>query len=106
MTTVLAGMLMPTASVSVANTTFTSPSTKHASTTSLNGGTMPGVVRGDAGLELREELAVAEHGEVGGLDAAEAGVDDLADAVALGAGGQPRAGGRHAFAPPRRTGCG
>ncbi len=41
MTTVLAGMLMPTASVSVANTAFTRPSTKHASTTSLNGGTIP-----------------------------------------------------------------
>ena len=40
-TTLRAGMLMPTASVSVANTTFTSPSMKHASTTSLNGGTMP-----------------------------------------------------------------
>ena len=40
-TTVRAGMLMPTASVSVANTTFTRPSMKHASTTSLNGGTMP-----------------------------------------------------------------
>ena len=40
-TTHLAGMLMPTASVSVANTTFTRPSTKQASTTSLNGGTMP-----------------------------------------------------------------
>ena len=38
---VLAGMLMPTASVSVANTTLTRPSTKQASTTSLNGGTIP-----------------------------------------------------------------
>ena len=40
-TTVRAGMLIPRARVSVANTTFTSPSTKQASTASLNGGTMP-----------------------------------------------------------------
>ena len=41
MTTVRAGMLTPRARVSVANTAFTRPSTKHASTASLNGGTMP-----------------------------------------------------------------
>ena len=41
MTTDRAGMLMPRASVSVAKTTFTSPSTKHASTASLKGGTIP-----------------------------------------------------------------
>ena len=40
-TTERAGMLMPTARVSVAKTTFTRPAVKHASTTSLNGGTMP-----------------------------------------------------------------
>ena len=40
-TTDLAGMLMPRASVSVAKTTFTSASAKHASTASRNGGTMP-----------------------------------------------------------------
>ena len=40
-TTVRAGMLIPTASVSVANTTLIKPSTKQASTTSLNGGTIP-----------------------------------------------------------------
>ena len=85
MTTVLAGMLMPTASVSVANTTFTRPSTKQASTDLLERRHHAGVVGGDAGLELREELAVAEHREVGRVDAAEAGIDDLADAVALGA---------------------
>ena len=55
----------------------------------------PGVVGGDARLELGEERAVAEHGEVGGIDRPQAGVDDLADAIALGAGGQPRAGGQH-----------
>ena len=41
MTTERAGMLTPRARVSVANTAFTRPSTKHASTASLNGGTMP-----------------------------------------------------------------
>ena len=41
MTTDRAGMLMPRARVSVANTTFTSPSTKQASTASLKGGTIP-----------------------------------------------------------------
>ncbi len=41
MTTERAGMLMPSASVSVANTTFTRPDEKHSSTASLNGGTMP-----------------------------------------------------------------
>ncbi len=40
-TTERAGMLIPRASVSVANTTLTRPSTKQASTASLKGGTMP-----------------------------------------------------------------
>ncbi len=34
-------MLMPSDSVSVANTTLTRPAAKHASTASLNGGTIP-----------------------------------------------------------------
>ena len=105
-TTVLAGMLMPTASVSVANTTFTRPSTKQASTTSLNGRHHSGVVGGDAGFELGEELAVPEHRQIGRVDGPEPGIDDLADAVALGAGGEPGAGGQTRPWPPRRTGCG
>jgi hypothetical protein len=40
-TTVRAGMLMPSASVSVANTALTRPRTKHSSTVSLNAGTSP-----------------------------------------------------------------
>ena len=40
-TTVRAGMLMPSASVSVANTAFTRPRVKSSSTTSLNAGSMP-----------------------------------------------------------------
>ena len=53
MTTERAGMLMPSDSVSVANTTFTSPAANASSTASFIGGTMPGVVRGEAGLEAR-----------------------------------------------------
>ena len=41
MTTLFAGMLMPSESVSVAKTTFTSPSWKSSSTVSLNIGSMP-----------------------------------------------------------------
>ena len=41
MTTERAGMLMPRARVSVANTALTSPAEKQASTVSLNGGTIP-----------------------------------------------------------------
>ena len=40
-TTERAGMLMPTARVSVAKTTLTNPSMKQCSTASLKGGTMP-----------------------------------------------------------------
>ena len=40
-TTVLAGMLMPSDSVSVANTTFTSPASNSSSTVSLNTGSIP-----------------------------------------------------------------
>ena len=65
MTTVRAGMLMPSASVSVANTTFTSPSAKHASTASLNGGTMPAWWAATPASSAGEPAAVAEHVEVG-----------------------------------------
>ena len=41
MTTVLAGMLMPSASVSVANTTRTRPAENSSSTISLNVGSIP-----------------------------------------------------------------
>ncbi len=41
MTTVFAGMLIPSDSVSVAKTTFTRPSSKSSSTVSLNTGSMP-----------------------------------------------------------------
>ena len=58
-------MLMPRASVSVANTTFTSPSAKQASTASLNGGTIPAWWAATPGLEPGEPAVVAEHVEVG-----------------------------------------
>ena len=41
MTTERAGMLMPSARVSVANTTFTRPAAKASSTASFIGGTIP-----------------------------------------------------------------
>ena len=59
----------------------------------------PGVVGGDAGLELGEELPVAEHGEVLVADPLQAGGDDLPDAVALFGRRQPHPSGR---ARPRR----
>ncbi len=40
-TTVLAGMLMPSARVSVANTALTRPATNSSSTVSLNAGSIP-----------------------------------------------------------------
>ena len=40
----------------------------------------PGVVRCDTGLEPGDQLAVAEHGEVGVVEGAEALVDDRPDA--------------------------
>ena len=64
MTTVRAGMLMPSASVSVANTTLTRPSAKQASTASLNGGTMPAWWAAMPGLEPGQPAVVAEHVEV------------------------------------------
>ena len=59
-TTVRAGMLMPSASVSVAKTTLQSPRTKSSSTHLLEGRQHPGVVGGDAAGEPVEEVVVAE----------------------------------------------
>ena len=55
---------MPSDSVSVANTTFSSPAANASSTASFIGGTMPGVVRGEPGLEPGEPRVVAEDVEV------------------------------------------
>ena len=79
MTTDRAGMLTPRASVSVANTAFVSPSTKQASTASLNGGHHPRVVGGDARLEPGQEPVEPQDVEVGVGQAGGALVDDRAD---------------------------
>ena len=91
-TTDRAGMLMPSASVSVANTTFTSPAANASSTASFIGGTMPGVVGGEPGLEPGEPAPVVEHvevvvGERGGL-----ALDDGADLGPLAGVGEAEAG--------------
>lgn len=57
-------MLMPSASVSVANTAFTRPRTNSSSTVSLNAGEQPGVVPGDPPLERFSPLPVTEHPEI------------------------------------------
>jgi len=54
------------------------------------------VVRGDAGFQLHEELGVAQHRQIGGIDAAEACLDDVADAFAIGGAGEVHAGSDHA----------
>ena len=64
----------------------------------LERGNHAGMVGGHACFELGEELAVAEDGQVRRIDCAEAGVDDLADTFAVGAGGQSRA---SRYQPPR-----
>ena len=45
----------------------------------------------DSGFESRHPPPVAEHREVRVVDAAEAGADDLADAIPLGRGREPHA---------------
>ena len=64
-TTERAGMLIPSASVSVANTTLTRPSMKQSSTASRKAGIMPAWCDGDAHLERGHPSVVAEHVEVG-----------------------------------------
>ena len=88
-TTERAGMLMPSDSVSVANTTFSRPAVNASSTASFIGGTMPGVVRGDAGLEAGEPRVVAEHVEVGVGERLEVRVGDAPQRDAVGGVGEP-----------------
>ena len=64
MTTVRAGMLMPSASVSVAKTARTSPASNSSSTTSLKVGSMPAWWAAMPRCRPVEPLAVAEHREV------------------------------------------
>ena len=64
-TTLRAGMLMPSASVSVAKTTLHQAAGRTAPRrTSLNAGSMPGVVRGDTAGQPVEPVVVAEHVQV------------------------------------------
>src|SRR3954471_5479989 len=113
-TTVRAGMLMPRARVSVANTALTRPRTKHSSTVSLNAGTspawwgaragaeplraglldrrdQPGVVGGEAGEQALAPLPEAEDVQVLLRQRAGALVDDRGDLGALGLVGEPQA---------------
>ena len=61
----------------------------------LEGRHHPRVVGSDTRLQLREELAVPEHRQIGGVDTTEACLHDLADTFPLGATGQPDTGGKH-----------
>ena len=95
-TTVRAGMLMPTASVSVAKTTLIRPSVKHASTASLNGGTIPAWWAATPASSWAMNWSYAEGLEVVVGQPVEAGVDDAPDARPLGVVGQADPGGEHA----------
>src|SRR3954454_5310316 len=92
MTTERAGMLMPSARVSVANTTFTRPSANASSTASFIGGTIPawwaakpasspapGVGGGEPRCDPRQPLVVAEDVEVVVGEPRRLGVGDGAD---------------------------
>ena len=78
-TTVRAGMLMPSASVSVANTALTRPAVNSSSTVCRKIGSMPGVVGGQPPQQALTPLVVAEHGQIGVGQVAAAPVDHLGD---------------------------
>ena len=93
-TTERAGMLMPRARVSVANTTFTRPAGEGLLHRLLHRRHHPRVVGGEARLEPRQPLVVAEHvevvvGEAGGLR-----VGDRADEGPLVRLGEAQPGGQ------------
>ena len=90
MTTERAGMLIPRARVSVAKTTFTSASAKHASTASRNGGTMPAWWAATPASRPADVARVAEHGQVLVGEGIDVGLDDRADPLALLGGRQPQ----------------
>ena len=83
MTTERAGMLMPSASVSVANTTRQSPRREQLLDALLERGQHAGVVGGDAAREAVQEVVVAEHVQVLVGDRTAALVDEGDDLVAL-----------------------
>ena len=65
----------------------------------------PRVMRGQPGLQLGEELPVAEHRQVARIERSEAGIDDLADAVAIVVGREAQPGIETRRGRLRRTGC-
>ena len=102
-TTVRAGMLMPSARVSVAKTTLTRPSWNSSSTHLLERRQHAGVVGGDAAGEAVEELVVAQDVEVLLGQRARRLLDAGEDLVALGGRGEPYVGLHAAGSPPRRS---
>ena len=78
----------------MANTTLHRPRTNSSSTHSLNVGSMPGVVRGDAAGQAVEEVVVAEDVQVVVGQVPAALLDERVDLVALLRRGQPEAGRR------------
>ena len=83
MTTARAGMLMPRARVSVANTSFTSPALKHGLDRLLERRHHAGVVGGDAGLHARRPPVPAEDVEVVVAEGRGVLLADGPDALAL-----------------------
>ena len=91
-TTVRAGMLIPSARVSVANTTLTRPAQVERLDALLERRQHPGVVGGDAAAQCVEEVVVAEHLEIGSGKCAHGPLDVREDLVALCRGVEPEVG--------------
>ena len=91
-TTERAGMLIPSARVSVAKTTRHSPRRNSSSTHSLNVGSIPAWWAATPRVSAVEELVVAEHLEVLLRDVGAALLHELVDLVALLGRGQPQVG--------------
>ena len=87
-TTVRAGMLMPRASVSVANTTFSSPSEKQRSTAWRKAGHQAGVVGRHPRLEGVRPGPVPERAQVGVGQPFDGRLDQVADPGPLVVGGE------------------
>ncbi len=85
-TTVFAGMLIPSESVSVANTTFTRPGLEQLLDRLLERRQHPGVVRGDPRGQPVEEVEEPQRDEVLLVDPRGARLGALADVVGLLAG--------------------
>ena len=88
-TTVRAGMLMPSDRVSVANTTFSRPLGEALLDRLAVGRDQPGVVGGQPRLEPLEPLGVAEHGQVVVGERFDVALGDGPDGRPLGPAGEP-----------------